>query len=221
MTAWPVRVAIMARSTAALAVVAALTTLSAGAAPDDLFAGIYTRSMMKRASMRSLQAHFTETTTSTLLNKPLVAHGTVIGAPPARVRMTYTDPEVKTVVIDGDTLTILWPDRRERQQIKIGEMQKRIDHYFTRASVKDLESMFQIMAAPDETRRAVDRIEMRPRRKQIKQGLERLDLWIERESAMLVQMRMFFPSGDEKTIALDDISTDVPVSDATFRSRPE
>jgi outer membrane lipoprotein-sorting protein len=61
---------------------------------------------------------------------------------------------------------------------------------------------------------------MRPKRKQIKQGLERLDLWIDRESSMLVQMRMFFPSGDEKTITLDTITTDVPVSDATFRVAP-
>ena len=99
-------------------------------------------------------------------------------------------------------------------------MQKRIDQYFGQASIKDLQSMFQILAAPDQTLRTTDRIEMRPRRKQIKQGLERLDLWIDRESSMLVQMRMFFPGGDEKTIMLDAITTNVPVTDAMFRIAP-
>jgi outer membrane lipoprotein-sorting protein len=205
---------------AVVAVCAGVALAPVDAAPDDAFARIYERSMRARASLQSIQAHFTESTTSTLLNKPIVAHGTVVGAPPARVRMTYADPEAKTVVIDGETLTIVWPDRHERQQIKVGEMQKRIDRYFTRASVNDLQSMFRISVAAEQGPRAADRIEMRPKRKQIKQGLERLDLWIDRDSAMLVQMRMFFPSGDEKTITLDTITTNVPVTDATFRVTP-
>jgi outer membrane lipoprotein-sorting protein len=193
---------------------------SAGADRDGLFTQIYNRSVVKQQSMQSIRARFTETTTSSLLTAPIVSHGTVVGAPPARVLMTYVDPEPKTVVIDGDTLTIAWPERHERQQIRIGEVQKRIDQYFTHASIKDLQSMFEIVAMPDQTRRTADRIEMRPKRKQIKQGLERLDLWIDRESSLLVQMRMFFAGGDEKTIALDNITTNVPVTDAMFRVTP-
>src|SRR5262249_5076932 len=56
----------------------------------DPFAEIYARGSAKQKSMRSISARFTETTTNTLLVKPLVAHGTVVAAPPARVRMTYT-----------------------------------------------------------------------------------------------------------------------------------
>ncbi len=61
---------------------------------------------------------------------------------------------------------------------------------------------------------------MRPKRKQIKEGLERLELWIARESLLLVQMRLTFPGGDSKTIRLDDPELNVPVSDDTFRVRP-
>jgi outer membrane lipoprotein-sorting protein len=143
-----------------------------------------------------------------------------VGAPPARVVMTYTDPEPKTIAIDGQTLTIVWPERRERQQIKIAETQKRIDQYFGKASVKDLQSMFKITAVPDDKIRTADRIEMLPTRKQISQGLSRLVLWVDRESAMLVQMRMVFPSGDEKLIALEAVTTNVPVTDATFKIEP-
>ena len=199
---------------------AGIAVVSARAAADDLFTQIFNRSVLKQKSMQSIRARFTETTVSSLLTKPIVARGTLIGASPARVLMTYTDPEPKTVAIDGETLTIVWPERRERQQIKIAEMQKRIDQYFGRAIIKDLQSMFQILATPDQTLRTADRIEMRPTRKQIKQGLEQLDLWIDRESSMLVQMRMRFQGGDEKTITLDGITTNVPVTDATFRIAP-
>jgi len=204
----------------AVVVAASLAVSSLGAATDDLFTQIYNRSAAKQKSMQSIRARFTETTVSSLLTQPIVAHGTLVGAPPARVVMTYTDPEPKTVTIDGEMLTIVWPDRHERQQIKIAETQKRIDQYFGHATVKDLQSMFRIVATPDATLRTADRVEMHPTRKQIKQGLERLDLWIDRDSAMLVQMRMTFPGGDEKTITLDTITPNVPTTDATFRAAP-
>jgi len=68
--------------------------------------------------------------------------------------------------------------------------------------------------------RGVDRVDMRPKRKQIKQGLDRLELWIDRESLLLVQMRMRFPGGDSKTVKLEDIAVNVPVTDETFRIGP-
>ena len=185
--------------------------------PGDLFAEIFQRGLAKQKSMKSIRAAFTETTTSSLLVKPIVARGTVIAAAPARVRMTYTEPEPKTIVMDGRTLTVLWPKRNEREQIDIRETQKRIDQYFTHASLNDLKRSFDITAEPDPVLKHTDRVEMKPKRKQIKQGLEKLELWIDRDSALLVQMRLAFPGGDQKTITLGELTIDVPIGDDTFR----
>jgi len=185
----------------------------------DLFTQIYNRGIVKQRTMTSIRARFTETTVSSLLVRPLVAHGTVIGASPALVLMTYTDPEPKIVVMDGRSLIVTWPGRDEREQIDITGVQKRIDQYFTHASIDELRSMFEITAAPDPAMRQTDRIDMHPKRKQIKEGLERLELWIERDSVLFVQMRMTFAGGDQKTIKLDDIVVNVPVSDETFQVR--
>jgi outer membrane lipoprotein-sorting protein len=185
--------------------------------PGDLFAEIFQRGLVKQKSMKSIRAAFTETTTSSLLVKPIVARGTVIAAAPARVRMTYTEPEPKTIVMDGRTLTVLWPKRNEREQIDIRETQKRIDQYFTNASLNDLKKSFDITAEPDAALKHTDRVEMKPKRKQIRQGLEKLELWIDRDSALLVQMRLAFPGGDQKTITLGELTIDVPIGDDTFR----
>ena len=185
--------------------------------PGDLFAEIFQRGLVRQKSMKSIRAAFTETTTSSLLVKPIVARGTVIAAAPARVRMTYTEPEPKTIVMDGRTLTVLWPKRNEREQIDIRETQKRIDQYFTHASLNDLKKSFDITAEPDAVLKHTDRIEMKPKRKQIRQGLEKLELWIDRDSALLVQMRLAFPGGDQKTITLGELTIDVPIGDDTFR----
>ena len=187
---------------------------------DDLFTEIYNRSIITKRSMHSIRARFTETTVSSLLVKPIVAHGTVVAASPARVLMTYTDPEPKTIAMDGTSLTVVWSGRRERERMDITAVQKRVDQYFTRASIDGLRKMFEIAAEPDPSMRHTDRIEMRPKRKPIKEGLERLELWIDRESDLLVQMRLTFPGGDRKTFALDGIAVNVPVSDETFQIRP-
>ena len=190
---------------------------SQATAPGDLFDQLFARTIAKRQSIQSLRARFTETTTSSLLEKPLVSHGTVIAAPPSRVLMTYTDPERRMIAIDSKSLVVVWPDRREREKIDIMQMQKRIDQYFTQASIGQLRSMFDITAQPDSVIRETDRVDMRPKRKQIKQGLERLELWIDRESLLLVQMQMTLAGGDKKTIRLEDVAVNVPISDETFR----
>jgi len=190
------------------------------APPADLFARIFQRSLVKQQTMRTIRARFTETTVSSLLEKPIVAHGTVIAAAPARVRLTYTAPEPKTIVMDGRTLVVAWEGRGRREQIDVSEVQKRVDHYFRNASLDELKSMFTIQAEPDRAVPNADRIDMQPKRKQIKAGLERLELWVDRTSDLLVQMRMTFPGGDQKTIALEEIEVNVPVTDETFRPPP-
>jgi outer membrane lipoprotein-sorting protein len=187
---------------------------------DDLFAQIFQRGVVKQQTMRSISARFVETTVSTLLVKPIVARGTIVAASPARVRMTYTEPEPKTITMDGRSLTVVWPNRRERERIDITSVQKRVDQYFTKASIDELRKMFEITAEPDPSMRRTDRISMRPKRKQIKEGLSHLELWIDRETDLLAQMRMTFPGGDQKTIVLEEIAVNVPVNDETFQVRP-
>jgi len=185
--------------------------------PGDLFTEIYQRGIVKQKTMKSIRANFTETTVSTLLVKPIVARGTVIAAPPLMVKMSYTEPEMKTVTIDGRSLVIVWPGRGERQQIDITQTKQRIDKYFTNASVDELRKLFEITAEPDPVLRRADRVTMTSKRRQLKAGLQQLELWIDRERDVLVQMRLSFPDGDKKTIVLDDIAVNVPVTDDTFR----
>src|ERR1043165_1345213 len=86
----------MVRVLVALSLLIAFPSAGSGQKQNDLFTELFNRSLAAKQSMKSIRARFTETTTSTLLEKPLVAHGTIVAAPPARVRMTYTEPERRT-----------------------------------------------------------------------------------------------------------------------------
>jgi outer membrane lipoprotein-sorting protein len=50
-----------------------------------------------------------------------------------------------------------------------------------------------------------------PTRKQIKEGVARIELWLDKSTLMLATMRMTFPNGDTKTMALRDVEMNVPV----------
>ncbi len=133
--------------------------------------------------------------------------------------MIYREPDRHSVIIDGKSLAIEWPDRREQQVIDISNMQKRIEHYFAHASIAQLRSMFEISAAPDATVAGRIRIDMRPKRKQVRDGLERLELWIDRDQLLLSQLRMTFPGGDQKTIRLEELTVNIPIAAGTFQIR--
>jgi hypothetical protein len=58
---------------------------------------------------------------------------------------------------------------------------------------------------------------MVPTRKQIKEGLARLELWIDHASLLMTAMRMTFPNGDTKLMTFEDVVPNAPVDPALFR----
>ena len=130
--------------------------------------------------MKTLTASFVETTTSTLLTKPLRASGTPGSraslADRAALHAAGRAPRPDRRRHHDDGLAV-----RERAQSKdIGAAQKRIQKYFVDSSPDELRSHFTI-AARRRARRYL--ITMVPKRKQILEGLSRLELWVDRRLA--------------------------------------
>src|SRR5262245_53220506 len=98
-------------SLAALSVLARNVT----SAPPDSFDELYARGKQMNDGLKTLTARFTETTTSTLLTRPLVARGRVAVERPSRVILRYSEPDARTILIDGNTMTVVWPSRKTRQ----------------------------------------------------------------------------------------------------------
>jgi outer membrane lipoprotein-sorting protein len=62
---------------------------------------------------------------------------------------------------------------------------------------------------------------MRPRRKQIRDGLSQLELWIRQDSVMLSAMRMIFPSGDSKLLEFEDVRINPTIDESAFGPRKD
>jgi outer membrane lipoprotein-sorting protein len=192
-------------------VMLAMSLPQPAAAAPDVFDQLVAKGRAQQAAISTIGAKFTETTVSSLLTKPIVATGTVVAEKTGRMIMKYDTPEPKTVTVGAERLVVTWADRsRKPEELNIASVQKRVQKYFANASPKELRASFAISAAIDPQTPSAYLVDMQPKRKQIKEGLERLQLWIDKETTLLVRMRMTFPGGDSKTIALEDLRTNVP-----------
>jgi outer membrane lipoprotein-sorting protein len=180
----------------------------------DLFDELYARGQKQNGSLRTFTASFTETTTSSLLTRPLVARGTVAVERPARVALRYTSPDERVVVIDGDRLTLSWPSRAVLQTRDIGASQRRVQKYFIDSSPSELRSHFQIAARRDGNGPFL--IAMTPTRKQIKEGLARIDLTVDPVTLLMSAMKMTFPNGDTKEMTFDDVKPNALLETGAF-----
>jgi outer membrane lipoprotein-sorting protein len=201
------------RSVAIIACVCALGFVDA--AQRDLFDEIYARGKPIESDLKTLTAQFVETSTSTLLAKPLVARGTLAVIRPSRVALRYTAPEARTVLIDGEVMRVIWPARALDQKTGIGAAQRRIQQYFVAKSPSQLRSHFEIVAREAIERPGTWLVSMTPKRKQIRAGLTKLDLWIEQKAVLLNAMQLTFPNGDTKLMEFSDVVLN-PAIDASM-----
>ena len=198
----------------ALVIGAALCT---DAAAPDLFDEIYTRGKPLEANLKTLTARFTETSSSSLLAKPLVASGTIAVIRPSRVVLRYTVPDKRTVLIEDEVMRVIWPSRSIDQRTSIGSTQRRIQQYFVDKSPAQLRSHFDIVARDATERPGSWLIAMTPKRKQIKAGLTRLELWLDKQGVILSAMRMTFPNGETKVMEFEDVTVNPTIDPSVFK----
>lgn len=210
----------LARSRAAVVALCAMLFCGAAAPQRDLFDEIYAKGRGVEANLRTVTARFTESSTSRLLTTPIVSRGRLAVVRPDRIVLRYTDPELRTVLIDKNDLTMTWPGRDIRQHSDIGSTLKRIDKYFVDKDPRDLRKAFTIAARVSPSRPNAWEVTMTPKRDQIREGLSRLQLWLDRTSLLLVGMQMDFPTGESKTLTFEDVVVNGPVDPTMFSIGP-
>jgi outer membrane lipoprotein-sorting protein len=203
-----------------VAVIGALVALasigSAAQQKSDLFDQIYERGRPTESSLRTLTASFVETSTSSLLSKPLIARGTVAVERPSRIVLDYTDPDVRRVLIDGSLLQITWPSRSIRQEKDIGAAQGRVQKYFVGKSPEELRRHFAITAREAANRPATWHVDLIPTRKQLQEGVSKIELWIAYDTVLPVSMRLTFPNGDTKLMDFSDVKVNPALPQGIF-----
>ena len=143
------------------------------------------------AASKTLTAKFTETTTSALLDpaaRRAAARSRSSGRPASCC--TTLQPEPRDVLIDGDRLTVSWPGRGIRDVTNIASANRRIQKYFVDSNPPpNCAPASTSSAGKADDRPNTYRLTMTPKRKQIREGLSGLELWLDQTSLLLAAMR--------------------------------
>jgi outer membrane lipoprotein-sorting protein len=206
--------ALLARGATGL-LIALGSVASMAPAPPDLFDELHARIAAAEAKRQTVRARFVETTTSSLLVKPVVSEGTLIGEKPARMVIRYVSPERKTIVMDGSRVFVSRPGQPV-EQADVVEIMKTVNKYFTNANPGQLRRAFTVRAFLDPSMPCCYQMDLLPKRKEIKQGLQRLQLWVLRDAYMLSRMTITFAGGDTTDFTLENVELNVPIPPQTF-----
>jgi outer membrane lipoprotein-sorting protein len=182
----------------------------------DSFDDLYLRGQRANAAIKTLTAQFTEVSTSSLLTRELVSHGRLAVERPGRVVLRYTQPPGRLVLIDGNRMTMSWPSHNVRQTTDIGTAQGRVQKYFVNGTAAELRGQFDIEEHDGSDRPGTYHVTMVPKRKQIRESLARLDLWVMRSTLLLDAMRMTFANGDTKMMSFDEVVPNAALEAGTF-----
>jgi outer membrane lipoprotein-sorting protein len=188
---------------------------TAGPSFDEL----YRRGQTLNAGIKTLTARFTETTTPSLLERPLVSRGMLYvqrTGPAPRVALHYTYPDVRTVLIDGNRMTTSWPSRNIRTYADISRAQRNVQKYFTSNDAGELRKVFDITLRAASSRPGTYEVLMVPKQKRISEALKGLELWAEDSSGLLKAMRMTFANGDLKLMDFEDVTPNAAIDPAVF-----
>jgi outer membrane lipoprotein-sorting protein len=142
----------------------------------------------------------------------VVAEGTLLAVRPTDILLSYTTPERKLLRIDATTLRFAWPDRKLHETRDIRQSQARVQKYFVDKTPGELRKHFTITAVDDAAKAGTWRVTMVPKRKQIQQGVTRIDLWLDQRTSMLSTMTLTFAGGDTKTMAFTNVEVNAPIT---------
>ena len=120
------------------------------------------------------------------------------------------------IVIDGNKMTMSWPSHNVRQVTDVGTAQGRVQKYFVNGTAADLRAQFEIEEHGTSERPGTDHLTLIPKRKQIRETLARLDLWVTRSTLLLDAMRMTFANGDTKMMSFDEVVPNAALEPGTF-----
>jgi len=137
---------------------------------------------------------------------------------PARLRLDYTAPDRRTVIVTERELRITATAATPAIVRDITTAQGRVKKYFVDKSPAELRKHFTVRAFVDSAVPGTYQVEMIPTRKQIKEGLSELRIWVDEETLFLRRMRMTFASGDTKTFVLGKVQLDQPIAPGTFEA---
>ena len=167
-------------------------------------------------SIKTMQCHFTQQKTMSMLAEPSVSEGTLQYASPDRMRWEYDSPYSVAFIVNGEKTTRLTEGKAEPLDAKSGIMYqafaKTILGCASGINLFD-KSMFYIALFDDEN---LWKAEMTPKRHEMKRMLAKLVFYFDKKSRTIKKVDFVESSGDVTKIHFTDIRINEEMEEKVF-----
>jgi outer membrane lipoprotein carrier protein len=178
------------------------------------------------ASFRSMTAQLKRVSHTAVINEDNTDTGTMrlkrVGPRDTRMRVDFTQPDPKTVTLDGNTFDIYLPKIKTVQEYDVGKNRALLDQFLLLgfgASSKELLKAYEITLVGPETINGepAQHLSLIPKSKEVLQHLKQVDLWISDRTGYPVQQKLFFPGGDYMLVTYSDLKVNPSLRDSDLK----
>ncbi len=203
-----------------------MSGLSAVAAPAETTEAALARMDQEAAAFRDMTAKLKKASFTAVLNETSQESGTIwlrrAGAKRVLMRVEFTEPDPRSVGLDGTTGQVYYPKIQTVQIYNLGKSSVLIDQFSLLGfgtPRKELEKSYTIRAAGEETidGRPATRLELTPKPAKVLEHVKKVELWIPLDAGHPVQQKFFQPGGDYYLITYSDLKLNPNLAEAAFK----
>jgi outer membrane lipoprotein-sorting protein len=141
-----------------------------------------------------------------------------VGPKQLQVKIDFTKPDVRTVAFKGRKAEIYYPKLKTVQEIDLGKHTDLLDQFLLLGfgtSGKELQSNYAVKIVGEETvgGEKTYKLELLPKSANMKEKVERLELWISGDGVYPVRQRFIEPSGNYTVFTYSDVKLNPPLTD--------
>ena len=159
-----------------------------------------------QASIETLSAEFTETTTNPMLNAPIVAEGRFYMTKPDAIRWEYSSPEEMRFVISEDEYTGYFPARKRAERRNIRRWREQLFRFFgVGQGSTELGKFYNIRLKQDDSAEETYLLSLEPKKRRARKRVEEVLFWLDTETYLPRRVEYRATSGNVRVIEFHSI----------------
>lgn len=175
------------------------------------------RSVLERfdeaqARIQRISARFKEVKTLALLKEPVVQSGSFFHTKPDKFLWEYTDPEQKSLMLNGKTIIGYYPEQKRAEEIQTRFTKKIVKYMGLGSVLTDLTDEYEMALSEENRVEGTDLVILKPKKRRIRKRLSEIRIWLDRELSQPRQMEYLEADGDKTLFTFSNIEINPEIS---------
>jgi outer membrane lipoprotein carrier protein len=175
------------------------------------------RMKLEQRGVETMQAAFTQVTSTELLLEPETSRGVFYYQAPDKVRWEYLEPTPKVILINGEELLTWYQDLGRAERRHVGKYSDAVFKYLgASGSLEALRDYFDLAVTWPASAEEAYRVQLEPKYARVEKRLKEMSVAIDPRLYMPVELTYLEPTGDSTDYVFSEFLINEDVADDRF-----